>query len=222
MINRILESKDRTVGIYGDEGSNSRLHSVEDIVDYLQSRGLKISDVDGDMDYGWEMNVTGSPSKLFAAIVHTFKGYDCDSVEEFIDNYAIDTLDEKCIDESLMSEGSEVSPKLLADHERIMDAGFSRQKVSQYGTIVGPEDMYYEFENDDIFVYLEIYEDSYNKFRIVISGDDDDRMIMNETPLTLSNALKIFNLAKDYFSKYPASTKFLAKFADEYDLITNG
>ena len=177
------------------------------------------------------MDVTGEPSKLYAAIVHTFQGYDhCKSVEQFIDEYAIDEgfgceIEECEVEEcedSVIVEDSEVSPKLLADHERIMNAGFSRQKVSQYGTTVGPEDMYYEFENDDIFVYLEIYEDSYNKFRIVISGDDDDSMIMNETPLTLSNALKIFNLAKDYFSKYPASTKFLAKFADEYDLITNG
>ena len=82
----------RTVGIYGDEVRG--MESVEDIVNYLKGRGLTVSDVEGDMEYGWEMNVTGTPSKLYTAIVHTFTGYNSDTVEDFISQYAIDDLDE--------------------------------------------------------------------------------------------------------------------------------
>ena len=82
----------RTVGIYGDEVRG--MESVEDIVKYLKGRGLTVSDVEGDMDYGWEMNVTGTPSKLYTAIVYTFNGYNSETVEDFINEYAIDDLDE--------------------------------------------------------------------------------------------------------------------------------
>lgn len=87
----------RTVGIYGDEVRG--MESVEDIVKYLKGRGLTVSDVEGDMEYGWEMNVTGTPSKLYTAIVHTFNGYNSETVEDFISEYAIDDLDES-IDKS--------------------------------------------------------------------------------------------------------------------------
>lgn len=79
----------RTVGIYGDEIYG--IDSVEELESYLKKKGLTVSNVYGDMEYGWEMDVTGNPRDLFFAIVNTIPGYRCNSVDEFIDKYAIDT-----------------------------------------------------------------------------------------------------------------------------------
>ena len=99
----------RTVGIYGDEVRG--MESVEDIVKYLKGRGLTVSDVEGDMDYGWEMNVTGTPSKLYTAIVHTFNGYNSETVEDFISEYAIDDLDEGIV-KDVMNVGKAIGKEI--------------------------------------------------------------------------------------------------------------
>ncbi len=97
---------ERTVGIYGDEIVGKDWTSTEDIVKYLTGRGLKVSDIKGNMESGWEMNVTGTPSKLYTAIVHTIPGYNCNSVDEFIDEYAIDDF---------VNEKSNTVDEVLAD-----------------------------------------------------------------------------------------------------------
>ena len=79
---------DVTIGIYGDEVDGFR--SVNGLVDYFTKKGIKVSDVDGDFDYGWEMNLTGNPRQLFFAVANTIPGYNSDSVQEFIDEYRID------------------------------------------------------------------------------------------------------------------------------------
>ena len=88
------------------------MESVEDIVKYLKGRGLTVSDVEGDMDYGWEMNVTGTPSKLYTAIVHTFNGYNSETVEDFISEYAIDDLDEGIV-KDVMNVGKAIGKEIL-------------------------------------------------------------------------------------------------------------
>ena len=77
-----------TVGIYGDEVKG--FHSVDELVNHFTKKGIKVSDINGDMDYGWEMNLTGDPRQLFFAVVNVIPGYNSDSVEEFIDQYKID------------------------------------------------------------------------------------------------------------------------------------
>jgi len=78
----------RTIGIYGDEVEG--FSSLNSLVNYFKGKGLEVTDVDGDMDYGWEMNLTGNPRKLFFAVVNTIPGYNSDSVQDFIDEYSID------------------------------------------------------------------------------------------------------------------------------------
>ena len=87
--NKLKESDNTvTVGIYGDEVPG--LGKVSSIVNYFKNKGIEVSDVSGDTDYGWEMNLTGDPRKLFFAVVNTIPGYNSDSVSEFIDEYRID------------------------------------------------------------------------------------------------------------------------------------
>lgn len=76
------------VGIYGDEVPG--MNTVQEIVSYFKNKGIKVSDVSGDMDYGWEMTLTGTPKTLFFAVCNVIPGYDCDSVKDFIDEYRID------------------------------------------------------------------------------------------------------------------------------------
>lgn len=89
-----------TVGIYGDEVPG--MNSVSAIEKYFTNKGFKVSDVSGDMDYGWEMSVTGNPRKLFFAVVDKIPGYNSDSVQDFIDEYRIDeSLKESRLNELL-------------------------------------------------------------------------------------------------------------------------
>lgn len=77
-----------TVGIYGDQVDGFEI--VDQIVNYFKSKGIKVSDVSGDLDYGWEMNLTGEPRQLFLAVSNKIPGYNSNSVDEFIDEYRID------------------------------------------------------------------------------------------------------------------------------------
>lgn len=92
------------VGIYGDEVPG--FHSVDEIINYFIKKGIEVSDVDGDMEYGWEMNLTGDPRTLFFAVVNTIPGYRSDSVSEFIDQYRIDeSLDESSVQKNYIYDG---------------------------------------------------------------------------------------------------------------------
>lgn len=77
-----------TIGIYGDEVDGFR--NVDALVKFFTNKGIKVSDVDGDMEYGWEMNLTGNPKTLFFAVCPTIPGYNCSSVQDFVDQYRID------------------------------------------------------------------------------------------------------------------------------------
>jgi len=88
------ESTDEVVvGLYGDEVDGIR--SVSGLVQYFKSKGLKVSNVSGDMDYGWELNLTGNPRTIFLAVQNLdIPGYMSDSVDDFISEYRIDALEE--------------------------------------------------------------------------------------------------------------------------------
>ena len=77
-----------TIGIYGDDVPG--FNSVKGIVNYFKSKGIEVYDVEGDMDYGWEMKLKGPGRVIYHAVVPKFPGYDSDSVQEFIDEYEID------------------------------------------------------------------------------------------------------------------------------------
>ena len=121
-----------TIGLYGDEVPG--LRSVSAIVNYFKSKGFEVSDVDGDIDYGWEMNVTGNPKQLFFAVVNKIPGYDSDSVQDFIDNYRID----ESLEESVLNEGA--------------GAGYTISGVGQITSI------------DDIEITSDVIADSYHAF----------------------------------------------------------
>ena len=77
-----------TVGIYGDEVPGFEI--VEQVVSYFRSKGIKVSNVSGDLEYGWEMDLTGEPRQLFLAVCNKIPGYNSDSVDEFIEEYQIE------------------------------------------------------------------------------------------------------------------------------------
>ena len=93
-INASYDTNEVTVGIYGDEVNG--FVSVDQLVSYFKSKGIKVSDVSGDMDYGWEMNLTGDPKKLFFAVCNNIPGYNSNSVDQFIDEYRIDDVEAGC------------------------------------------------------------------------------------------------------------------------------
>ena len=79
-----------TIGIYGDDcGSYGNLGTL---VKALKSAGLKVADLEGDEDYGWEMNIIGPAKKIFKMIDGQVPGYDCADVQEFVDEYSIEDL----------------------------------------------------------------------------------------------------------------------------------
>lgn len=137
----------RTVGIYGDEVKG--FSSLNSLVNYFKDKGLEVTDVDGDMDYGWEMNLTGNPRKLFFAVVNTIPGYNSDSVQDFIDEYSIDeSLKEDTVlySGSWRDEGGNWQPSTLQykgfrlkvskdnlisiydKHGELVDSGFKTKK----------------------------------------------------------------------------------------------
>lgn len=93
-INASYDIDEVTVGIYGDEVDG--FVSVDQLVSYFKSKGIKVSDVSGDIDYGWEMNLTGDPKKLFFAVCNKIPGYNSNSVDQFIDEYRIDDVEAGC------------------------------------------------------------------------------------------------------------------------------
>lgn len=93
-INASYDTDEVTVGIYGDEVDG--FVSVDQLVSYFKSKGIKVSDASGDMDYGWEMNLTGDPKKLFFAVCNNIPGYNSNSVDQFIDEYRIDDVEAGC------------------------------------------------------------------------------------------------------------------------------
>lgn len=98
-----------TVGIYGDEVPGFEI--VDQIVSYFKSKGIEVSGVSGDFDYGWEMNLTGEPRQLFLAVCNKIPGYNSNSVDEFIDEYRIDDSINGC--NSINSSEDTISSRIF-------------------------------------------------------------------------------------------------------------
>lgn len=79
-----------TVGIYGDEDNSLGITSMDELVNYFQKKGIEVISKDGDMDYGWDLGLRGNPRDIFLAVNDKFTGYNCSSVQEFVDQYQVD------------------------------------------------------------------------------------------------------------------------------------
>jgi len=79
-----------TIGIYGDECGD--YESLDSLVKALKAAGLKVTDLEGDEEYGWEMNITGPAKKIFKMVDGHVPGYDCPDVQDFVDEYSIEDL----------------------------------------------------------------------------------------------------------------------------------
>ncbi len=78
-----------SVGIYGDELPSS-IKTVPGLVSFFENgHNLKVTNVSGDVDCGWEMTVTGPPESLYRAICGNIAGYNAPSIQDFIDEYQI-------------------------------------------------------------------------------------------------------------------------------------
>lgn len=79
-----------TIGIYGDEDNSLGITSMDELVNYFQKKGIEVISKDGDMDYGWDLGLRGNPRDIFLAVNNKFTGYNCSSVQEFVDQYQVD------------------------------------------------------------------------------------------------------------------------------------
>ena len=82
LIEKILDKDVYTIGIYGDEIPGFK--SLDSFLDHLESKGLTIVDSDGDMEYGWEITVSGPGKILYDTINNKVPGYNCSTLEDFI------------------------------------------------------------------------------------------------------------------------------------------
>lgn len=98
---KILDKDVYTIGIYGDEIPG--FNSVRQFIEYLERKGLKIHDFDGDMDYGWDITVSGPARILYNEINNKIPGYHSDSIDDFFDEYSLDEIDES-VKESKLTE----------------------------------------------------------------------------------------------------------------------
>lgn len=78
-------------GIYGDDCG--KYSSLDDLVKTLKSHGIKVTDLSGNEDYGWEFYAHGIAKDVFKLIDGMVPGYDVDDVMDFIDQYSIDPED---------------------------------------------------------------------------------------------------------------------------------
>lgn len=95
-VKRLTESaepEEVVVGLYGDGVEGIR--SVSELVQYFKSKKLKVSNVKGNMEHGWELDITGAPRAIFFAVQNLdIPGYASDSVSDFISEYRIDDRDD--------------------------------------------------------------------------------------------------------------------------------
>ena len=120
-----------------------------------------------------------------------------------------------------IEESVEIDDSIKDQHDTLVAAGFSRDKVSPFGVSVEPTDICYSTEIDDMLVqviYDEEWFDGKPGYILQFTGEEEDSVMSNTSPLSLKSCIKITNLAKKYFDEYPCTAKFMQKFADEYGL----
>lgn len=111
-----------TIGIYGDYTGD--YESLDSMVAAFKNAGIEVKDLEGDEDYGWEMNLTGRAKTLYKMVDDKIPGYSCDSVQEFVDEYSIEESTEEYDEE----DDEYPYPAFPSDYE--------------------PEDGEYEFEEE--------------------------------------------------------------------------
>lgn len=97
MVKKIYEEIDAdkivTIGIYGDdieENFREYKYRIGYFKDACRKAGIEISNDDTyDFSGGWEMDLTGDPRTIYKLVNYRIPGYNCDSLEEFINQYEI-------------------------------------------------------------------------------------------------------------------------------------
>lgn len=83
--------KESVIGLYGDDSSN--LGDYSDLSTFISSckkRGISVSDVEDNGSNGWELNLSGDPRIIYSLVNNRVRGYNKDSLSEFIDEYSLD------------------------------------------------------------------------------------------------------------------------------------
>lgn len=199
--NRLKEAANKkivTIGLYGGDEVPG-IYDISELVKYFKSKGLSISDVSGNIDYGWEMNITGSPRDIFFAVQNKIPGYDSDSIDEFISEYRIDESLNESNEEKNIQKGDWVvvnKPK-----KDIID-GYSKYMPSR---IYGKEGSFYiihsiggmrKIKPKDIFYKASSEKDAYNWIK------NRTNESLNESKLNEENNVtdffpEIFSLSDD-------------------------
>lgn len=82
--------RDVSIGLYGGESSLVGYNrDFEKFLQYVKSKGIRAVDADVYDDGEWEVTLVGNPRKIFFAVVDKISGYNCDSVEEFVDRWEV-------------------------------------------------------------------------------------------------------------------------------------
>lgn len=92
--------RESIIGLYGDDSSD--LGDYTDLSTFISSckkRGISVSDVEDNGSNGWELNLSGDPRIIYSLVNNRVRGYNKDSLSEFIDEYSLD--ESKSITESM-------------------------------------------------------------------------------------------------------------------------
>lgn len=89
------------VGLYGDDCGP--YGSLDGFKSALKKANIKILDVSGDEEYGWDMIVKGIAKEIYKLVDGKIPGYNCDDVMEFIEEYSLDPEEFEDHDDDLYS-----------------------------------------------------------------------------------------------------------------------
>lgn len=127
------------VGLYGDDCGP--YGSLDAFTSALKKAGIKILEVSGDEDYGWEMNIKGIAKEIYKLVDGKIPGYDCDDVTEFIEEYSLDPEEFEDHDKDVYS------PEFIDDGSDLEEAG-----SPEHPAWLDDEDEYSDFDDNEVHI----------------------------------------------------------------------
>lgn len=120
-----------------------------------------------------------------------------------------------------VTESDEIADSIKPIHDKLVAAGFSRDRVDWWGGSMKPETISYSKVDNEADIEMHIIHDEEMGYPLIIlSGDYGENMMQPGAKISLGTAIKLSKIASKFFSEYPSDIKkFMDKFADEYNFI---
>lgn len=172
------------VGLYGDDcGSYG---SLDEFKSALKKSNIKILDVSGDEEYGWDMTVKGIAKEIYKLVDGKIPGYDCDDVTEFIEEYSLDPEEFEDHDKDVYS------PEFIErNSDEDLDEGYKTEdtvkKSNGKWTNKGKNGEHGEFKSKKAAdaqrkaMFANGYKESYDSFDDEYSDFDDNEVHIGNT-----------------------------------------